>query len=211
MVSEQPYEAPERPSSLATWLALLVALLTAAGSLWLTMGFHLENVDVPHKMKLVPCPLCYYQRTFALSAFGVLFLGLLTGINKQHSLSLLALPLAIGGLAIAGFHVYLEMQGKLECPLGVSFGLGEFGTAPKQSLVGFGVLTLLLLIDVVVRRDDIAGREFSILLSLLVGAALTVGCLYSAPPLPPSPKTPYESPLEKCRPPYVEKQEPEEA
>src|SRR5436309_14988321 len=93
-------------STLETWLALLVSAVAVAGSLWLSLG-----------MGLIACPLCFYQRTFAMSAFGVLAVGLL-GSERRGLLCLLALPLAVGGLAVAGWHVSLEVRGKLECPGG---------------------------------------------------------------------------------------------
>src|SRR5260370_15125385 len=123
-------QATREPSQAAgsgalTWLACLVALATAAGSVYLSMG-----------MGLKACPLCFYQRTFAFAAFGVLLVGLLTG-TRRSGLSVLALPLAIGGLGVAAFHVHLELNGTLMSPLGL-FGLG---TPPQQSLAAFTLLT----------------------------------------------------------------------
>ena len=98
--------------TLWTWLALLASAAAVAGTLWLSVG-----------MGLVACPLCFYQRTFAMAALGVLVMGLLVG-GRRGPLSLLALPTAVGGLAVAGFHVALEARGTLECPRGV-LGLGS--------------------------------------------------------------------------------------
>src|SRR5712692_3215320 len=123
-----------------TWLALLAATVAVAGSLWLSLG-----------MGLIACPLCFYQRTFAMSAFGVLAVGLL-GSERRGLLCLLALPLAIGGLAVAGWHVSLEVRGKLECPSGIL----ALGTAPQQSLAAFVFLTVPLLLGA---RTASAGRE----------------------------------------------------
>src|SRR5262245_38552223 len=55
-------------ATLWNWLALLVSAVAVAGSLWLSLG-----------VELVGCPLCFYQRTFAMCAFGVLLVGLLSG------------------------------------------------------------------------------------------------------------------------------------
>src|SRR5436190_1735483 len=104
--------------SLLIWAALLVALAGLAGSLFLSLG-----------MNLKACPLCFYQRTFAMSVVAVLGMGLFTG-GRSGRLGLLTLPLAVAGLGVAVFHVYLETAGKLECPQGL---LG-WGSAPRQSL-----------------------------------------------------------------------------
>src|SRR5436190_2221701 len=61
MPPDSPNATAERPSSGLTWFALLVALVAVAGSLWLSLG-----------MNLKACPLCFYQRTFAMAVFGVL-------------------------------------------------------------------------------------------------------------------------------------------
>src|SRR5262245_49152775 len=91
-----------------TWLAFLVSIVTVAGSLHLSLG-----------LGLVACPLCFYQRAFAMATCTVLAVGLLTGMGRVVPLSLLALPLAVAGLSVSVFHVYLESTGKLECPKGI--------------------------------------------------------------------------------------------
>src|SRR5437762_5605329 len=100
-------------SSTWTWLAALVALVALAGSLYLSIG-----------MGLKACPLCFYQRTFVMGVVAVLCLGLLLPGVRTSVLNVLALPLAVGGLAIAGWHTYLEAGGFLECPDGV-FAIGS--------------------------------------------------------------------------------------
>src|SRR5688500_14959474 len=86
------------------WAVLLFSLLAVAGSLYLSMG-----------MKLKACPLCFYQRSFAMGVAAVLAMGLPTG-RRQAGLLTLVLPMIVAGLGVAGFHVYLEIAGKLECP-----------------------------------------------------------------------------------------------
>src|SRR5436309_3284658 len=132
MPPHAPHVTSERPGSSLTWFALLVALVALAGSLWLSLGMHLKA-----------CPLCFYQRTFVMGVVGVLVMGLLTGARHSGYVSLLALPLAAGGVAVAGFHEYLEATGKLECPKGIA----DLGTAPQQSLAAFALLFLVLLVD----------------------------------------------------------------
>src|SRR5262245_300224 len=95
-----------------TWAALAVAVLALAGSLVLSLGPDTLG------LKLKACPLCLYQRTFVMGVVAVLGVGLLAGPGRPGLLSLLALPLAVGALAVAGFHVRLELGEKLECPPG---------------------------------------------------------------------------------------------
>src|SRR5262245_39174749 len=95
-------DAPRDGATFWTYAAALVSLATLAGTLYLSIG-----------MQLKACPLCLYQRTFVMGVVGVLFVGILSGGRK---LSLLALPMAVAGLALAGFHTYLEATEVLECP-----------------------------------------------------------------------------------------------
>ena len=154
------------PGSALTALAFLVAVATAAGSLHLSIG-----------MGLKACPLCFYQRTFALGIVAVLGVGLLAGMGRLVALSTLALPLAVGGLGVAGLHVYLEFSGKLECP----GGLANLGTAPQQSLAAFALLTLLLVADA--RRTGRRGGGMpAVVGTILLGALFAYGCIRSSPP-----------------------------
>ncbi len=157
-----------------TWLALLVSAVAVTGSLWLSLG-----------MGLIACPLCFYQRTFAMSVFGVLTVGLLGGERRGRFLCLLALPLAVGGLGVAGWHVSLEVRGKLECPGGI-FALG---TAPQQSLAAFVFMTILLLLGAVASSgESMDGREagrtgLAVVTAFVLGGLFAVGCITSAKPV----------------------------
>src|SRR5712692_5677148 len=98
-----PSDATEAPGEAPVGLilaALLVALMALAGSLWLSIG-----------MKLKACPLCFYQRTFVMGVVAVLGIGVLTGQRHRAVLNLLALPLGVGALGVAAFHVSLELTG----------------------------------------------------------------------------------------------------
>jgi disulfide bond formation protein DsbB len=160
--------------------ALVLALIGAAGSLWLSLG-----------MAFIPCPLCYYQRAFVLGAAGVLLMALLTESRGSASISLLALPLAAAGMGVAAFHVYLESNGILECPSGWL----ELGTAPQQSLAVFVVLVLFL---------AVAGiRRPAMIVAVVVGGVLAAASITSAPKLPDPPTKAYpEGPILSCRPPF---------
>lgn len=171
-----------------TWMGLFAALVASAGSLWLSLG-----------MNLVPCPLCYYERTAAFACVGVLLIGLLSGADRGASTSLLALPVAALGMGVAAFHVWLEASGKLECPLGV----GGFGSAPQQSLASLSLLALLLLADALGASRTGRASPLTVLASLIFAGVVTVASIYSVPP-PPKPTKPYEdTPPKGCRPPYV--------
>jgi hypothetical protein len=176
------------PGAALTWLALGVALLGAWGSLYLSMN-----------MGLTACPLCFYQRSFVLSAAAVLATGLLAGLERTTPLCLLALPLAVAGTAVGGFHVFLEVKGKLECPGGI-FGLGS---APQQALAVQALLSVILLADAL-RPGRPGTGPVTALFTLIVGGLLAYGSIASAPPLPRAPDKPYpEGRIEVCRPPYV--------
>src|SRR5437870_98945 len=102
-IAGRPAELASSPAEKAggwAWACLAAALATAAGSLYLSLGLNLRA-----------CPLCFYQRAFALSLVGVLGAGLLTGRGR---LGPLAFPLAIAGLGVALFHVNLEIASALE-------------------------------------------------------------------------------------------------
>ncbi|MCC6420133.1 MAG: disulfide bond formation protein B [Gemmataceae bacterium] len=169
-----------------TCAACVVALVAGAGTLYLSMG-----------MGLKACPFCLYQRAFLFGALGVLVVGLLTGGGRPGFVSLLAIPAAAGGLTVAGFHVYLEANGALECPLGVA-GLGS---APQQSLAAFALLFALLLLDVVC-GGSVGGFALPAPMgAALLGVLFGVGCIFSAPPPPPVPPNGYPpGPPDGCRP-----------
>jgi disulfide bond formation protein DsbB len=167
------------------WLALVIALFSLAGSLWLSIG-----------MKLRACPLCFYQRTFMMALVAVLAMGILTRTGHAGRLALLSLPLATAGLGVAAFHVFLEATGTLECPQGVF----DIGSAPQQSLAVFLALFGLLLADVIC-GDGASSSPGALAAALLVGLLLAVASCTSNPPMPEPPTTPYPKPPDICRPP----------
>jgi disulfide bond formation protein DsbB len=157
MQPPDPYAVDTRPFSAWTVAAALVACATAGGSVALSLA---EGK--------IPCPLCFYQRAFAFGTVAVLFVGMVSQSTGPGRIALLALPLAGAGLGVAGFHVNLEMTGKLECPPGL-FGVL---TAPKQSAAAFALLTVLLLLDVLRGlRAGTVGAAGLALAVLLAGGA----------------------------------------
>src|SRR5438874_2723515 len=84
------------------WTALVLALVASAGSVWLSVG-----------MGLQACPLCFYQRAFAMAVLAVLATGLTAGLGRIVPISLLAVPISAAGLVVALMHVRLELNGTL--------------------------------------------------------------------------------------------------
>lgn len=168
--------------AMLSWVAFAVALLALGGSIFLSLGLNLKA-----------CPLCFYQRTFAMSLVAVLGTGLLLHGGPGLRISLLALPMATAGLGVAAFHEFLEFRGTLECPLGL-FGIG---TAPQQSLAMFIVLFAILALDVVIE-----GHWGAFTGALVIGLILAVASCTTNPPMPAPPTQPYPSDAEICRPPY---------
>src|SRR5262245_25758 len=115
-----------------SWLAFLVSLGVAAGSVWLTLGMH-----------LIACPLCVYQRAFAFAALGVLMVGVFVGVPRRGLLSALAIPPALAAVVVAALQIYVELAGELECPMG-PFGVGS---APQEAGAALAALLLVLLVD----------------------------------------------------------------
>jgi hypothetical protein len=169
------------------WPPLLISLVALAGSLWLSIG-----------MGLKACPLCFYQRTFVMSVFAVLGIGVLAGQRHRGVLNLLALALAVAGFSVAAFHVFLELTGKLECPAGIM----GVGTTPQQSLAALVVLLVLVVVGVVRSGRVGDSHPLAAVAAVVLGAFLAWGSVASSPPMPPAPTKAYTTPLDMCRPPF---------
>ena len=175
---------------LGFWTALAVAALGSVGSLWFSLG-----------KKLKACPLCFYQRSFVIAALGVLLLGALSGQGQWALFSLLALPAAVSGLAIAAFHVYLEASGKLECPPGA----WNLGSVPQQSCAMFVILVAALVLEAWrTPMQSLLGAGGLVGVSVVFGVLLAAGSVAATPGPPPPPQQPYPQPPDTCRPPYRE-------
>lgn len=170
----------------APLLALFLSAVAVLGSLTLSLGLGLKA-----------CPLCFYQRTFAFSLVAMLLLGLLLLRDRLPTLSILALPLAVGGFGVAVFHTYLVASGKLECPRGI-LGLGS---APAQSLAIFSLIVLVLLGDLFRRTGTSEVNWLMVVLAILLGLASVYGSIIANPP--PMRKTAADEKLETCKQPYL--------
>lgn len=187
-MSAAPPAKTEPASPTYTYVAVGLAALTSLGGLYLTLG---EGK--------VPCPLCFYQRSFAFGTVGVLVAGLMLGLNRQVAVATLALPVAFAGLGVALYHVNLERTEVLECPAGM-FGIS---TAPKQSAVLFGLLCAVLLVDAY-QVGRLGSAYAHVLGGVGIGLALAAASLVANPKVPEPPSKPYPEgePIKVCRPPY---------
>lgn len=173
-------------------IALLLSAGAVAGSLYMSLEMHLKA-----------CSLCFYQRAFAFGLVGVLASGVLAFREQGARLCLLALPLAIAGLGVAGFHVWLgwtqwpreQVAWYLACPAGIE----GIGTTPQQSLAAFAIITLVLLIGSLgeVGASGRGGAAF--LVAVALGAGAVVGSILANPPMP-DPKPLPARPLDTCQP-----------
>jgi hypothetical protein len=167
-------------------------------------------------MDLIACPLCFYQRTLMMAVAVVLLAGIFGGARRAGFLSLVAMPLTVAGLGIAGMHVYKEYNGDLECPTGAlcyfyaetqGFAtcpedIGEYDTAPRESLAVFILLFLFQTIDVL-RSGRRGGFGPAAWLGVIIlGGLFTFGLLETVKNHRDIPKAP-KKPIEGCRKPLA--------
>ena len=126
----------------ALWLALAVAVVATAGSLWFSEGAHFR-----------PCTLCWYQRICMYPLVPVLGVG---AWRREQSPRIIALVLAGTGLGISLYHILVEHFPGLEsgvcdpsnpCNL---IWVRRFGylTIPTMAASAFAfVIALVLLAD----------------------------------------------------------------
>lgn len=123
---------------LAAWL---VAVIATAGALF-----------IGEVMLMLPCQLCWYQRIFMFPL--VLVLGMACWSDDRRG-AVYALPLALGGAAMAGYHTLLVAglipKAWIPCSAGVSCADQKLeilnGIAiPWLSLAAFVAIAFLLTI-----------------------------------------------------------------
>ncbi|WP_396612307.1 disulfide bond formation protein B [Haloferax sp. S1W] len=114
----------------------LVALAATAGSLYFSLG-----------LGLTPCDLCWYQRILMYPLVVVLGAAAVEG---RAGVWKTALPLSVGGVAMSGYHTYLQIAPGATCTIGGPCAsiqypmLGGLLTIPRLSLVAFTLVTLLV-------------------------------------------------------------------
>jgi hypothetical protein len=172
-------------------LTLIFAAVACAGSLYLSLGIGLKA-----------CPLCFYQRTFAFALVAVTAVGLFAFGKESGKLNLLTLPLCVGGLGVAGFHLWLVQSGKLACPNGIA-GLGP---APAQSSVAFLLVLLPILYGIFVESREECLKPLPLLAGVVVGLAAVYGS--TTPGLSPGANPPPQQQaegekLDTCKKPFV--------
>ena len=121
-------------------LALLIAIVATLGSLYYS-----------EVANFIPCTLCWYQRILMYPLVAILLAGL---VSRDPFVYRYVLPLSILGLVVSSYHYFLQWglvgSESTVCSTGVPCSgryvnwLG-FVTIPFQALVGFLLITLLLL------------------------------------------------------------------
>jgi disulfide bond formation protein DsbB len=133
-------------NSILPYAAWLIALLSAAGSLFFS-----------EVMRLPPCSLCWYQRIAMYPLVLVIGTGI---IARDPRFRLYGLPLALGGLAIALYHnlLYYGVIPETVAPCeegvpcnAVQLELLGFITIPLMGLAAFAAITACL---VIYRKHD---------------------------------------------------------
>ena len=136
-------EATDRPDP--NWALLFVCWLLVTGA---TLG----SLFFSEIMELPPCSLCWYQRIFMFPLPIVVFMGLFPFDPKVIRY---ALPLAIGGWAVAVYHMLLHAgiipESAAPCSQGVScstdyLDLLGFVSIPLLSLLAFSAVVSLLVV-----------------------------------------------------------------
>lgn len=128
------------------WFTLLLAWLVATAA---TAG----ALFIGEVMGMTPCVLCWYQRIFMFPL--AIILGLACFIEDQRG-STYALPLSLGGTAMALYHTLLVAgvipKGWIACEAGVSCAdqnLAILGGVqiPWLSLAAFVLISILLFVS----------------------------------------------------------------
>lgn len=128
-------------NELILYLAWLIALVATAGSLFFS-----------EVMQLPPCVLCWYQRIAMYPLVLILAAGI---ILRDRNLKAYAIPPALSGLLVSGYHNLLYYglipESITPCTEGISCTSRQiewlgFITIPLMALVAFMGITLCLLL-----------------------------------------------------------------
>lgn len=115
----------------------LVASVATVGSLYFSLG-----------LGLVPCELCWYQR---ILMYPLVVVGGVAMLERRAAVWKTILPLSLGGVAVASYHVYLQVTPAAAGSCGIGGGcaavlypmLGGLLTIPRLSLVAFALVSAL--------------------------------------------------------------------
>ena len=140
-------DARSSPRTLLAALTLVASVATA-GSLYFSLG-----------LGLVPCELCWYQR---ILMYPLVVVGGVAAVERRVGVWRTVLPLSLGGLAVAAYHVDLQVTPSAggSCEIGggcTAIQYPMFGgllTIPRLSLVAFLLVTVLALVLVRVTRAE---------------------------------------------------------
>lgn len=126
-------------SSLPPTRAVLVAL-TGVATIATLGSLYFSEV-----LGLVPCDLCWYQRILMYPLVVVLGVG---ALENRPGVWRTVLPLSTGGLLVAAYHTWLQLQPAAFCSFGggctaiLYSAVGGVVTIPRLSLFAFALLTL---------------------------------------------------------------------
>ncbi|MWV64836.1 disulfide bond formation protein B [Halorubrum sp. JWXQ-INN 858] len=124
-----------------------VAGVATAGSLYFSEG-----------LGLVPCDLCWYQR---ILMYPLVVVAGAAAIEGRAGVWKTGLPLSLGGVAVAGYHTYVQLTPAATCGVDGACtavlwrGLSVF-TIPRLALVAFALLSVGFFVLALVDRDRTA-------------------------------------------------------
>ncbi|WP_052640110.1 disulfide bond formation protein B [Zavarzinella formosa] len=156
-------------SRLATLAALIAASASTLGSLYLSLG-----------LGLIACPLCFYQRCFAMAVLAMLAVGYCSPARSFGQLNILALGPTVAGGVVAAVHTYFDAIGQQICPDGL-FGIGK---TAQQSLASYILIGIPLAIGVELDRRAGCTTRFAVLLAVVLGGTLAFACVIASPQPP---------------------------
>lgn len=112
-------------------MALAVASVATAGSLYFSLG-----------LGLTPCDMCWYQRILMYPLVVIIGVGIL----RDDSVDAYVLPMGVGGFAVAAYHNYIQMTPaeSPSCTSEVPCSVVQYSiagvTIPQMSLTAFGII-----------------------------------------------------------------------
>lgn len=113
---------------------LVVAAVATVGSLYYSVG-----------LGYYPCELCWYQRVAMYPLVVILGYAAAVDMGDVHRL---VLPFSTVGLALAGYHSWLQVAGTEACAFGgcavVQYELAGVLSIPNQAAIAFALITAIM-------------------------------------------------------------------